>query len=74
MRAMLCWCGQRLEAGSNGALAGEVVLHYRREHTMAVAEGESIRQIVKDNSYGLEYAVVYPNGEGPDEEFGLEPY
>ena len=74
MKAMLCWCGRRLEADCDGGLVEEVLIHYRREHAMAVAEGEHIRQVVKKNSYGLEYAVVYPDGEGPDEEFGPEPY
>jgi hypothetical protein len=33
-----------------------------------------VREFVTVKAYNLEYAVVYADGEGPDEEFGPEPY
>jgi hypothetical protein len=35
---------------------------------------ERIRKFVTVRAYDLEYATVYADGEGPDEEFGPEPY
>jgi hypothetical protein len=33
-----------------------------------------VREFVTVKAYNLEYAEVYADGEGPDEEFGPEPY
>ena len=74
MKAMLCGCGQRLEAIGDNGLVGEALAHYRWVHGMAVVDGENIRRIVEENAYGLEYVAPYAGGHGPDEEFGLEPY
>ncbi len=76
MKAMLCGCGKRLEAASDDALVREALVHRSREHAMYVADEEPIRRVVKKNAYRLEYAAPYAHmhGEGPDEEFGPEPY
>ncbi|MDP9427164.1 MAG: hypothetical protein M3P37_14370 [Actinomycetota bacterium] len=74
MRAMLCGCGQRLEANGDDGLVIETLAHYRWIHGMAVVDGENIRRIVRENAYGLEHAAPYAGGTGPDEEFGPEPY
>ncbi len=65
MRAMLCGCGQRLEAANDDGLVRETLEHYRWVHGMAVVDGEDIRRIVQKGAYGLdEYPAVH--GEGPD--------
>ncbi len=51
MRAMLCGCGQRLEAPDNNGLVRETVEHYRWVHGMAVVDGEDIRRIVEVGAY-----------------------
>jgi hypothetical protein len=40
---------------------------------MPFSEGR-IRELVTVRAYDFEYATVYADGEGPDEEFGPEPY
>jgi hypothetical protein len=35
---------------------------------------DRVREFVTIRAYNLEYAAVYGDGEGPDEEFGPEPY
>ncbi|MDP8952190.1 MAG: hypothetical protein M3N18_08140 [Actinomycetota bacterium] len=67
MRAILCGCGQRLEAANDDGLVHETLEHYRWVHGMAVVDGEDIRRIVKEGAYGSEQ---YPalHGDGPDEE------
>ena len=74
MRAMLCGCGRRLEAASDDGLVREALVHRSREHAMYVADEEHVRRTVEENAYGLERAAPYANGQGPDEEFGPEPY
>ena len=74
MRAMLCGCGQRLEAIGDGGLVRVALAHYRWIHGMAVIDGENMRRIVKEHAYKLEHAAPYAGGTGPDEEFGPEPY
>jgi predicted small metal-binding protein len=76
MKAMLCGCGKHLEAANDEGLVREALTHRRQEHTMYVADAEPVRRAVKENAYRLEYAApyAYVYGEGPDEEFGLEPY
>ena len=67
MRAMLCGCGQRLEAANDDGLVRATLEHYRWVHGMAVVDGEDIRRIVERGAYGLEeYAPVH-DGD-PDEE------
>ena len=76
MKAMLCACGHHLEAANDGGLVREALAHRRQEHAMSVADQEHVRRVVEENAYRLEYAAPYAHvyGEGPDEEFGLEPY
>ena len=76
MQAMLCGCGRRLEAVNDEGLVREALSHQRREHAIYVADEEPVRRVVKENAYRLEYAApyAYVYGEGPDEEFGPEPY
>jgi hypothetical protein len=50
------------------------VAHLKRDHLTAYVDREVVRGMVAARAYKIEYAVPYPNGSGPDEEFGLEPY
>jgi predicted small metal-binding protein len=74
MRALLCGCGRRLEADEDQRLCERVVAHLERDHRTAYVNPEVVRQMVASRAYKIEYVVIYPNGSGPDEEFGLEPY
>jgi cation transport regulator ChaC len=74
MRALLCGCGQRLEADEDGRLCYQVVYHLKRDHLTAYIDYEVAREMVTSRAYKMEYAVVYKNGTSPDEEFGPEPY
>ncbi len=77
MRAMLCGCGEHLEAGDEERLVDRVQAHLRRvhlDHLVASLDREQIREIVATRAYKLEYALVYKGGDEPDEEFGLDPY
>lgn len=67
MRAMLCGCGQRLEAADDDELVRETLEHYRWVHGMAVVDGDDIRRIVKEGAYGSEGHAV-ARGEDSDEE------
>ena len=67
MRAMLCGCGQRLEAANDDGLVRETLEHYRWVHGMAVVDGEAIRRIVEEGAYGSEASPPVLR-EGPDEE------
>ncbi len=68
MRAMLCGCGQRLEAANDDGLVHETLKHYRWVHRMAVVDGEDIRRVVKEGAYGVE-EFSSGRGEYADEEF-----
>jgi hypothetical protein len=48
--------------------------HLKLDHLSAYVEREVVRGMVTSRAYAIEYAVIYPNGSAPDEEFGLEPY
>lgn len=74
MRAMLCGCGQRLEAGEDERLCERVVAHLKRDHLTAHVDRELVRGMVAARAFKIGYVNAYPNGSGPDEEFGLEPY
>ena len=74
MKAMLCGCGRRLEADKNDRLCERVTTHLKRDHATAYVDREIVEKMVASRSYKLEYAVIYANGDGPDEEFGPEPY
>jgi hypothetical protein len=67
-------CRRRLKAAGDEQLVSEVLDHLRRDHpTIPLGEGQ-VREIISTRAYELEYAAEYEDGEGPDEEFGLEPY
>ena len=79
MRALLCGCvcncRRRLRAADDEQLVSEVLDHLRRDHPTIPLGEERVREIISARAYELvEYAVVYEDGEGPDEEFGPEPY
>ena len=73
VRALRCGCGRRLEAGNDEELFGEVSKHLRREHPATAMKDGQVRAFVS-HAYKLEHASPYAGGEGPDEEFGPEPY
>ncbi len=72
----LCNCNHSIEGADEDELFGEVLAHLRRDHPAMLFPEERIRQFVAIRAYNvMEYAaVVYADGEGPEEEFGLEPY
>ena len=74
MRALLCGCGQRLEADEDGRLCDQVASHLKRDHLTDYIDYGVAREMVTSRAYKMQYAVVYTNGTSPDEEFGLEPY
>ena len=74
MRVLLCGCGRRLEADEDERLCDQVVSHLKRDHLTPYIDYEVAREIVTSRAYKMEYSMVYTNGPGPDEEFGLEPY
>jgi hypothetical protein len=55
-------------------LFGEVLAHLSRDHPATPFSEERVRELVTVRAYHLEHAAVYVDGEGPDEEFGPEPY
>ena len=67
MRAMLCGCGQRLEAVNEDGLVREAVEHYRWVHGMAVVDGEEIRRTVEEGAYNVVEEHLTAHGDGPDE-------
>lgn len=73
-RALLCGCGRRVEADEDQKLCERVESHLRRDHRTAHVDREVVRGMVVSRAYKIEYATVYANGSGPDEEFGPEPY
>lgn len=73
MRALL-YCGRRLEAASEEELIREVLDHLRREHSAGSLGEAEARELVAAHSYRYERVRVYPEGSGPDKEFGPEPY
>jgi predicted small metal-binding protein len=74
MKALLCGCGRRVEADEDEKLCQRVVDHLERDHLSAHVDREVVRGMVVSRAYKIEYATVYANGSGPDEEFGPEPY
>lgn len=74
MIAVLCGCGRRLEADEDERLCERVVAHLKRDHLAAHVDRGLVRGMVATRGYKIGYVKAYPNGSGPDEEFGLEPY
>lgn len=74
VKALLCGCGRRLEGEEDEKLCERISTHLRRDHRTAHVDREVVRGMVLLRAYRIEYAAIYENGSGPDEEFGLEPY
>lgn len=74
MRALLCSCHRHLEAADEENLRKLVMSHLREDHRVGSADEGRVRELVAERAYRFEYAAPYDDGEGPDEEFGLEPY
>lgn len=74
MKALLCGCGRRLEGEEDENLCERVSAHLLHDHRTAHVDREVVRGMVVSRAYKIEYATVYANGSGPDEEFGPEPY
>ena len=73
----LCDCNHSIRGADDDELFGELLAHLRRDHpAMVFPEERILRQFVAIRAYHVEeYALVYADGESPDEEeFGLEPY
>ena len=71
----LCNCNRSVKGADDDELFGEVLAHLRRDHPAMLFPEERIRQFVALRAFNVEeYAAVYADGEGPEEEFGLEPY
>ena len=71
---LLCDCHRGISGADDDELFGEVLAHLSRDHPSMLFSEERIREFVTVRAYDLEYATVYADGEGPDEEFGPEPY
>jgi hypothetical protein len=77
VRKLLCDRLRNCQQGLSGAddeLFGEVLAHLSRDHPARLISEDRVREFVSLRAYDLEYASVYADGEGPDEEFGPEPY
>jgi hypothetical protein len=70
----LCNCHQGISGADDEELFGEVLAHLSREHPTMPFSEERVREFVTIRAYNLEYATVYADGGGLDEEFGPEPY
>jgi predicted small metal-binding protein len=70
----LCNCHQGISGTDDEELFGEVLAHLSRDHSAMTFSENQVREFVTVKAYNLEYAEVYADGEGPDEEFGPEPY
>lgn len=70
----LCNCQQGISGADDEELFGEVLAHLSRDHPAMTFSENQVREFVTVKAYNLEYAVVYADGEGPDAEFGPEPY
>jgi predicted small metal-binding protein len=72
--ASLCNCHHSLRAADDERLVEAALEHMRLHHPAAPVDEERVEKIISDRAYDIEYVVVYPGGDGPEEEFGLEPY
>jgi hypothetical protein len=70
----LCNCQRSISGADDDEFFGEVLAHLSRDHPAMPFSEERIREFVTIRAYNLEYAAVYTDGEGPDEDFGPEPY
>ena len=69
----LCDCHQGI-SGADDELFREVLDHLSRDHPAMPFSEDRVREFLRLRAYNLEYAAVYGDGEGSDEEFGPEPY
>ena len=71
-----CNCHQSFSGADDDQLFGEVLTHLSRDHPAMAFSEERVREFVNIRAYHLEYATVYADGEGQEEEeeFGPEPY
>ena len=75
VRALRCPCGQRMEAGNDGALRALLRDHIEREHPYTEPPtNEWVRDLVSSAVYGLEYVPVGPRDSLEEEGFGPDPY
>ena len=78
MRAVLCGslcnCRHSLRAEDDEKLVKVALEHLRQHHPAAPFDEVRVREVVFTRAYNVEYAVVYAGGDGPDAEFGPEPY
>ena len=74
LREGLCACHQGISGADDNEIFSEVLAHLSRDHPAMPFSEERIREFVTIRAYNLEYAAVYTDGEGLDEEFGPEPY
>ena len=70
----LCNCPRGISGADDDELFGEVIAHLNREHPAMPISEDRVWEFVTIRAYNLEYAAVYADSEGPDEEFGPEPY
>jgi hypothetical protein len=69
----LCDCHRGI-SGADDELFGEVLAHLSQDHPSMLFSEERLWEFITVRAYDLEHATVYADGEGPDEEFGPEPY
>ena len=73
MRKLLCESLRACQQGISGAddeLFREVLAHLSRDHPAMPFSEDREREFLRLRAYNLEYAAVYGDGEGSDEEFG----
>jgi predicted small metal-binding protein len=66
----LCACQQGISGADDEELFREVLAHLSRDHPAMPFSEDRVREFVTIRAYNLEYAAVYGDGEGSDEEFG----
>jgi len=74
MRAVLCHCRHRVEAGDEAALRGAVREHLIRQHPAIESTDEPVREIVSTGAYDFAYAEVHAGSFADDDGFGPEPF
>jgi hypothetical protein len=70
----LCDCHRGISGADDDELFGEVLAHLSQDHPSMLFSEERLWEFITVRAYDLEHATVYADGEGPDEEFGPEPY
>ena len=70
----LCACQQGISGADDDELVREVLAHLSRDQPAMPFSEDRVWEFVTVRAYNLVCAAVYADGEGPDEEFGPEPY